>query len=152
MSERTAIGATEIFHRWDPWWWYRDVPSTSVGAIYDDLEGFRLILTGDKCPPTRVSVPHGHLVMYRVYDEIGLIGNNIQGLKPGHSFYMAESSRLLSECSTMHNGTRDTGALHYAIYTRGRCIDMICTSEPGFILLREFSSGHDESKRPAPES
>jgi hypothetical protein len=143
---------TEIFHRWDPWWWYRDVPSTSITAIYDDLEGFRLILIGDGCPATRVSVPHGALVMYRVYDEIGLIGNNIQGLNPGHSFYMAESSRFLAECSAMHNGTRDAGALHYAIYTGGRCIDMICASEPRFVLLREFSSGHYESDRPAPAS
>jgi hypothetical protein len=149
MYERTATGATEIFRRWDPWWWYRDVPSTSIDAIYDDLEGFRLILTGDECPPTRVSVPHGHLVIYRAYDEIGLIGNNIQGLMPGHSFYTAESSRLLSESSTMHSGTRDTGALHYAIYTSGRCIDMICTSEPRFVLLREFSSGHYEGGTPA---
>jgi len=152
LSQRAAIVITEIFQRWDPWWWYRDVPSTSISAIYDDLEGFRLILIGDKCPATRVSVPHGALVMYRVYDEIGLIGNNIQGLKPGHSFYMAESSRLLAECSTMHNGTRDRGALHYAIYTGGRCIDMICTSEPRFVLLREFSSGHYESEGSAPVS
>jgi hypothetical protein len=152
MSQRAVVVITEIFHRWDPWWWYRDVPSTSITAIYDDLEGFRLILIGDKCPATRVSVPHGQLVMYRVYDEIGLIGNNIQGLKPGHSFYMAESSRLLSECSTMHSGTRDRGALHYAIYTGGRCVDMICTSEPRFVLLREFSSGQYESERPAPAS
>jgi hypothetical protein len=114
------------------------------------LEGFRLILTGDKCPATRVFVPHGYLVMYRVYNEIGLIGNNIQGLQHGHSFYMAESSRLLSECSTMHSGTRDSGSLHYAIYTGGRCIDMVCTKEPRFVLLREFSSGSYESEKPAP--
>ena len=93
-------------------------------------------------------MPHGHLVLYRVYDEIGLTGNNVQGLNPGHCFYKAESSRLLSECSTMHSGTRDTGALHYAIYTAGRCIDMICTNEPRFVLLREFSSGHYESEKP----
>jgi hypothetical protein len=141
---------TEIFNRWDPWWRYRDVPSTRIAAIYDDWEGFRLILTGDKCPATRVSVPHGDLVMYRVYDEIGLIGNNVQGLQPSHSFYMAESSRLLSECSTMHSGTSDRESLHYAIYTRDRCIDMICTNEPLFVLLREFSSGRYESERSAP--
>jgi hypothetical protein len=152
MTQRASAVTTEIFHRWDPWSWYRDVPSTSITALYDDLEGFRLILSGEKCPATRVSVPHGKLVLYRVYDEIGLIGNNIQGLKPGHSFYTAESSRLLLECSTMHSGTRDTGALHYAIYTGGRCIDMICTSEPRFVLLSEFSSGHDESERPVPAS
>lgn len=142
---------TDIFYRWDPWWWYRDVPSTSIAAIYDDWEGFRLILTGDECPATRVSVPRGGLVMYRVYDEIGLIGGNIQGLQPGHSFYRTESSRLLSECSTMHSGTRDKGSVHYAIYTGGQCIDMICTIEPRFVLLREFSSGRNESEGPAPD-
>jgi hypothetical protein len=152
MTQRPPSVTTEVLHRWDPWWWYRDVPSTSIAAIYDDLEGFRLILMGDKCPATRVCVPHGNLVLYRVYDEIGLIGNNIQGLKPGHCFYVAESSRLLSECSTMHSGTRDKGALHYAIYTGGRCIDLICTSEPQFLLLSEFSAGHYESERPVPAS
>jgi len=89
--------------------------------------------------------------MYRVYDEIGLIGGNIQGLQPGHSFYRTESSRLLSECSTMHSGTRDKGSVHYAIYTGGQCIDMICTIEPRFVLLREFSSGRNESEGPAPD-
>jgi hypothetical protein len=105
---------TEIFNRWDPWWRHRDVPSTRIAAIYDDRAGFRLILTGDKCPATRVSVPHGDLVMCRVYDEIG---SNVQGLQPSHSVFMAESSRLLSECSTMHSGTSDRGSLHYAIFT-----------------------------------
>ena len=137
---------TEIFHRWDPWSWYRDVPSTSIASIYDDREGFRLILAGDRCPATLVSVPHGCLVMYRVYHEIGLIGTNIQGLQPSHSFYKAESSRLLTECSTMHNGTRDMGSLHYAIYTGGQCIDMICTNEPRFVLLQDLSAGRYESE------
>jgi hypothetical protein len=151
IFEQAVVMTTDIFNRWDPWWRYRDVPSTRIAAIYDDWEGFRLILTGDKCPATRVSVPHGDLVMYRVYDEIGLVGNNIQGLHPNHSFYTAESSHFLSECSTMHSGTGDRGSLHYAIYTRDRCIDMICTNAPLFVLLREFSSGRCESKRPAPD-
>ena len=137
---------TEMFQRWDPCSWYRDVPLTSIAAIYDDWEGFRLILTADECPATRVSVPQGYLVMYRMYNEIGLIGTNIQGLQPSHSFYKAESSRLLTECSTMHSGTRDMGSLHYAIYTGTQCIDMICTNEPRFVLLRDFSAGRYESE------
>jgi hypothetical protein len=142
----------ETFLRWDPWPWYRDVPSISIAAVIDDWEGFRLILTGDNCPATRVCVGHGHLVMHRLYDEVGLIGTNIQGLLPGHCFYKAESSRLLTECSMMHSGTRDTGSLHYAIYTSGRCIDLICTSEPSFVLLRDFASGRYASESPEPSS
>jgi hypothetical protein len=42
--------------------------------------------------------------------------------------------------------------LHYAIYTGDRCIDMICTKEPVFVLLREFASGRYESERPEPKT
>jgi hypothetical protein len=142
----------DTFSRWDPWWWYHDVPSTSIAAIYDDWEGFRLILTGDNCPPTRVSVAPGRLVMYRVYDEVGLVGLDPQGLKPGHSFYRSDSSRLLAEASTMNIAGYGGEPLHYAIYTGDRCIDMITTQEPRFVLLREFASGRYESETPEPKT
>jgi hypothetical protein len=141
---------TENFARWDPWWWYRDVPSTSIAAIYDDWEGFRLILTAKDCPPTRVSVAQGHLVMYRVYDEIGLAGLNLQGLQVGHSFYKSESSQFLSEAFTMNSAAYGGQSLHYGIYTGGRCVDMVCTEEPQFVLLREFASGRYASENPEP--
>jgi hypothetical protein len=86
----------EIFTRWYPWWWYRDVPSTTIAAINDDREGFRVILTAINCPDTRVTVAQGCLVQYRVYDEIGLAGLDHRGVVPGHSFYKSDSSPLLS--------------------------------------------------------
>lgn len=61
----------DIFTRWDPWWWYRDMPSTTIAA-----------------------------------------------------------------------------SAHYAIYTGDRCIDIISTDEPRFILLQEFASGRNQSERP----
>lgn len=144
--------AQEIFTRWDPWWWYRDVPTTNIASIYDDWEGFRLILTGSNCPPTRVFVAGGHLAMYRVYDEIGYLGLNPHGLHPGHSFYKSDSSGLLAESSKMNNVLYSAAGppLHYAIYTEGRCVDIICTKEPRFVLLGEFASGRYASERPEP--
>jgi hypothetical protein len=138
----------ETFSRWDPWWWYRDVPSTSIDAIYDDWEGFRIIITAQNCPPTRVSVAPGFLVLYRAYDEIGLVGLDTQGVRPGHCFYKSDSSSLLSESSRMNSAAYGRASLHYAIYTGGRCVDIICTREPRFVLLREFASGRYESERP----
>jgi hypothetical protein len=137
----------EIFTRWDPWWWYRDVPA-SIDAIYEDLEGFRIIITANDCPPTRVSIVSGALVLYRVYDEIGLVGLNHQGVRPGHCFYKSDSSPLLSESSMMNSAAYGRPSLHYAIYTGDRCIDIISTAEPRFVLLREFASGRYESERP----
>jgi hypothetical protein len=62
---------TDMFAKWDPWWWYREVLA-SIVAIHDD-------------------------------DEVSLVH---------------------------------------------RCIDMICTEEPRFILLREFVAGATKSERP----
>lgn len=139
----------EHFQRWDPWWWYRDVASTIIASVTDDWEGFRLILTADQCPETRVSVPSGAVVLYRVYDETGLIGREIQGIQLGHCFYTAESSPLLAECSTMFSGIRDGDTTrHYAIYTSDRCVDIVSTQEPRFVLLREFTAGQYKSQRP----
>lgn len=138
----------DTFSKWNPWWWYKDVPA-SIVAIHDDAEGFRVILNAEKCPPTRVSVAPGHLVMFRVYDEVSLSNLNPSGLQPGHSFYKAESSKLLVEAETMNilpNAGRPSA--HYAIYTGWRRIDMICTEEPRFILLREFVIGGSKSERP----
>ena len=70
----------EHFQRWDPCWWYRDVRSTVIASVKDDWEGFRLILTGASFPDTRVSLAAGAVVLYRVYDESGLIGREIQGI------------------------------------------------------------------------
>ena len=141
--------ADEQFERWDPWWWYRDVTSTIIASVTDDWEGFRLILKAEKCPETRVSVPTGCLVMYRVYDESGLVGRKIQGLQPGHCFYEAKVSPLLAECSAMHSGMRGQHLRHFAIYSGDRCVDLICTAEPRFVLLREFANGRNESERPS---
>lgn len=138
----------EIFTRWDPWWWYRDVPSTSIEAIHEDLEGFRIVITADKCPPTRISVASGALVLYRVYDEIGLVGLDHRGVLPGHCFYKSDLSPLLAESAKMNSAAYGRPSLHYAIYTSGRCIDIISTEEPRFVLLREFASGRYASERP----
>jgi hypothetical protein len=122
----------EHFRRWEPWWWFRDVGSTSIASVTDDWEGFRLILTADKCPDTRVLVPRGALVLYRVYDELGLLGRRFEGFEPGHCFYTVESSLLAKESSQVHGGTRDVPpARHYAIYTSDRCIHQ-CRS-PGSV-------------------
>lgn len=137
----------EIFTRWDPWWWYRDVPSTNISAINDDLEGFRIILTAIDCPDTRVSVAQGCLVQYRVYDEICLAGLDHRGVVAGHSFYKSDSSPLLSEALKATGASYGT-SVHYAIYTGDRCIDIISTEEPRFVLLREFASGRYQSERP----
>jgi hypothetical protein len=111
---------TDAFSRWDPWWWYRDVPSTEIVAIHEDAEGFRVILNGDKCPPTRVSVAPGRLIIYRVYDEISLLGLNPTGLVPGHPFYRTEKSKFLEEAASMNSAAFGRPALHYAIYTGNR--------------------------------
>lgn len=137
-----------LFSRWDPWWWYRDVPSTEIVAIHDDAEGFRVILNAENCPPTRVTAAPGRLIMFRVYDEISLVGLNPTGLVPGHPFYKAEASKLLEESASMNSLAFGRQALHYAIYTRDRCVYMICTAEPRFVLLREFAAGRYESERP----
>jgi hypothetical protein len=138
----------DIFSRWDPWWWYRDVPSTTIAAIHDDWEGFRVILTAPNCPDTRVYIPEGCLVQYRVYGEIGLAGLDHGGVVAGHSFYKSDSSPLLSEALRMNSAAYGRPALHYAIYTGDRCIDIVSTGEPHFVLLREFASGRNESERP----
>jgi hypothetical protein len=137
----------ETFARWDPWWWYSDVPSVAIEAIYEDVEGFRVIVTAAKCPATRISVPPGKLVLYRVYDEFGLSGLDHSGVRPGHCFYKSDSSPLLSETSKMsivYGGT----VVHYAIFTGNRCIDIVSAEEPRFVLLREFASGRYDSERP----
>jgi hypothetical protein len=149
LSGKRLHGASmtqDIFTRWDPWWWYRDVPSTTIAAIYDDREGFRIILTASNCPDTRVSV--GCLVQYRVYDEIGLVGLDHRGVMPGHSFYKSDCSPFLSEALKMNSAAYGRTSAHYAIYTGDRCIDIISTEEPRFILLREFASGRNQSERP----
>jgi hypothetical protein len=139
----------EQFQRWDPWWWFRDVAPTIIASVTDDWEGFRLILTADKCPDTRVLVPRGALVLYRVYDELGLLGRHLEGFEPGHCFYTVECSLLAKEASQMHGGTRDLPPVrHYAIYTSDRCVDIVSTQEPRFVLLREFASGRYNSERP----
>ena len=96
----------------------------------------------------RVLVPRGAPVLYRIYDELGLLGRHL-GLEPGHSFYTVESSLLAKEASQMHGGSRDAPlARHYAIYTSDRCVDIVSTQKSRFVLLREFPSGHYNSERP----
>lgn len=142
----------EHFQRWDPCWWYRDVRSTAIASVKDDWEGFRLILTGANCPDTRVSVPAGAVVLYRVYDESGLIGREIQGIAPTHCFYTIQSSPLLAECWRMFGGIRDADTMrHYAIYTLGRCVDIVSTREPRFVLLRDFAAGRYDCEPPESE-
>jgi hypothetical protein len=140
--------AQETFARWDAWWWYSDVPSVAIEAIYDDIEGFRVVITAAKCPATRISVSPGKLILYRAYDEFGLSGLDHSGVRPGHCFYRSDSSPLLSEASKMNSVVYGGTAVHYAIYTGDRCIDIISAEEPRFALLREFASGRYDSERP----
>jgi hypothetical protein len=63
------------------------------------------------------------------------------GVVAGHSLYKSDSSPLLSEALRMNSAAYGRPALHYAIYTGGRCIDIVSTGEPHFVLLREFASG-----------
>jgi hypothetical protein len=135
----------DIFTRWDPWWWYSNVPTT-IAAIHDDWEGFRVILTATNCPDTRVYVPR--LVQYRVFDEIGLAGLDHGGVVAGHSFYKSNSSPWLTEALRMNSATYGGTSVHYAIYTGDRCIDIVSPEEPRFVLLREFAAGRNESERP----
>ena len=134
--------------RWDPWWWYRDVASTTIVAIYQDAEGFRVILNAKDCPPTRVSVAPGHLLLFRVFDESSLAWQKPSGLQPGHSFYKSESSNFLVEAKKMDILANSRPLVHYAIYTANECIDLISRAEPRFVLLREFAAGRYESERP----
>jgi hypothetical protein len=138
----------DIFTRWDPWWWYSDVPTTSIESIHDDQEGFRLILNGKDCPLTRVSVARGALVRYRVSEEAWLDENAFSGFKPGHCFYQSQSSRLLADASTMKVLAHGRPATHYLICTEDRIVDLISWMEPRFVILREFASGRYESERP----
>jgi hypothetical protein len=110
--------------------------------------GSGVVISADRSPPTRVSVASGALILYRVYDEIGLVGLDHRGVRPGHCFYMSESSPLLSESARMNSAPYGRPLLHYAIYTGGRCIDIISTEEPRFVILREFASGRYASERP----
>ena len=48
----------------------------------------------------------------------------------------------------MNSAAYGRAPAHYAIYTGDRCIDIISTEEPRFILLREFASGRNQSERP----
>jgi hypothetical protein len=128
----------EVLSRWDPSWLYRDVPDTTILDVLDNIEGFRVLLSASKCPESKLHVPRGSLVLYRVYDEMGLVGRSLSGLEKGHCFYKLEHSPLIAEAESMFGSGRSAHQLlHYAIYTADRCVDIISTIAPIFKSLRD---------------
>ena len=127
---------TEVLLRWDPSWLYRDVADTVIVDVLDNIEGFRLLLSASKCPEAKIHVPRGTLVLYRVYDEMGLTGRAFSGLETGHCFYKLEGSPLLAEATSMFSGARPL-LLHHAVYTSDRCVDIVSTTVPIFKSLRD---------------
>ena len=65
---------------------------------------------------------------------------------PGHSFYKSDCSPFLSEALQMNSAAYGRTSAHYAIYTGDRCIDIISTEEPRFILLRE-TRAHNRNRK-----
>ncbi|QBF82762.1 hypothetical protein EXU30_08720 [Shewanella maritima] len=108
-----------------------------VIAIHDDLEGFRVLLSGKDLPAFRLTVSKGSLKAYRVYDEVSLVGLSYEGsFTPPNCFYIVDSSEFKEQQVKDSCGiVSEESSIHYAIYTEDYCIDILSVREPEIIEL-----------------
>lgn len=116
--------------KWNP---LEGIPShLSCEGIYDDYEGFRILLKGDETTAAMLRITFDAASAYRNIDEGDLL-RTITAVKDTgkSSLYTVENSSWIEwfreESLGKHSKTR---FIHYAIYTENDCIDVITEFEP----------------------
>ena len=104
-----------------------------VEGIYDDYEGFRILLRGEQSTSQTLRVSFKTKLSYRVSDESYLLAtwDSIEKDALGKIFYVVENSVYIGSFNTMSRQIyADWPIAHYAIYTTADCLDILTTTKP----------------------
>lgn len=117
------------FEKWIP---IDNLPETLyLEAIYDDYEGFRLLLKGDAKQDKVLRITFDPALSYRNTDEGDLLKTIDEQDFGGWSLYVASNSDYLrwfhKESHGIHEGV---DIVHYAIYTPNDCLDILSAYLP----------------------
>jgi len=104
-----------------------------VEGLYDDYEGFRILLRGEKPKSKILKVTFEDYLSYRNTDESNLlkVWNNQSSKLLGRIFYKVQNSSYIDFFHEMTEMSYlNWEVTHYAIYTIEDCIDILGTSPP----------------------
>lgn len=131
MAHKKLAYREDILNIWKP---IENLPNPMyVEAIYDDYDGFRILLKGESVISKMLRVTFQDSLSYRNTDESYLlkIWNSTEKAKLGKIFYLVENSSYVDFFNEMtENIYSDWDIKHYAIYTTSDCIDVISANPP----------------------
>jgi hypothetical protein len=127
-----------IYKKWEP---INNIPDELyLEGLYDDYEGFRLLLKGDNVRSKMMRIKFDSVLLYRNIDEGDLIlypRVNEQSNQKLWCLYIVSESDLLSWFHSVSQNIHEAKKLiHYAIYTPNDCIDIITDLEPNVEWLK----------------
>ncbi len=104
-----------------------------VDGLYDDYEGFRILLRGEALSANVLRIGFEAHLSYRNTDESFMlkVWNSIPQGQLGEIFYIIENSDYIKSFNEMTGNLYDDWSItHYGIYTTSDCIDIISTDIP----------------------
>jgi len=110
-----------------------------VEALYDDYEGFRILLRGEKPDSKMLRVAFEDRLSYRNADETYLSKFWFSTPKETFrsNFFTVENSSYIDYFEEMSEGLHPSNwvIIHYAIYTQRDCIDILSYVPPNIEWL-----------------
>lgn len=117
------------FKKWNPI--QKDEGVLFVEAVYDDYEGFRVLLKGNDLESRVMRISFDCVLSYRNTDEGDLLKTISEHDFKGWSLYVSINSEYLKwfhqESANTHGGS---SVVHYAIYTPNDCLDVLSEYPP----------------------
>ncbi len=106
----------------------------SCEGIYDDYEGFRVLIRGEKINSPMIRIKFDFYYLYQIADEsyrLRSIDNYEKEPEGVHPIYVVNNSKYLNWFHKETYGIyTDENITHYAIYTSNTFIDILSGSEP----------------------
>ncbi len=121
-----------IFKKWEP---IQDIPGEIyLEGLYDDYEGFRLLLKGGDQFSKMMRIKFDSVLLYRNIDEGDLLSyprvDEPKNQKMWCLYVVFKSDLLQWFHDVSQNIYEEDKLVHYAIYTPNDCIDIISFFEP----------------------
>jgi hypothetical protein len=105
-----------------------------VEAVYDDYEGFRILMRGTEPNSKMLRISFDAHLSYRNTDDsfMSRLGALYERLAERSTFYIVENSSYIDYFMEMSEGLHppDWIIAHYAIYTPNDCIDVLSYHPP----------------------
>mmetsp|Transcript_7221 Transcript_7221/g.9363 ORF Transcript_7221/g.9363 Transcript_7221/m.9363 type:complete len:125 (+) Transcript_7221:142-516(+) len=105
-------------------------------ALYDDYEGFRLVLKGEDSSSRPLRITFEDVLSYRNTDEGALLETLSNFNFGGWSLFTSQTSNYIDWFVSESGGIYDENDIvHYFVYTPNDCVDILSIAPPRVELL-----------------